>query len=123
MRSLIECVPGVFHEISGQWLLPTTVVPASAHILAGSRLPVNCMFDIHFALVDGVRVGFLFTSRFEVKNGGAYLMTYLNNKGPATEHETLVKDENLVIFHYPNKGTLAISPRVNPEIDTIFMEQ
>jgi hypothetical protein len=109
--------------MSGQWLLPITVVPAGAQITVGQRLPVSCMFDVHFALVEGARVGFLFTSRFEVKNGGSYLMTYLNNKGPATEHETLVKDENLVIFHYPNKGTLAISPLVNPEIDTIFTEQ
>ena len=81
------------------------------------------MFDIHWATLNGARVGFVLSSRFEVSNGGAYLMTFMRNKGQATECETLIKDENLVVFHYPNKGTLAVSPLVNSEIDVIFTEQ
>lgn len=123
MKIVIDSVPGVFQETAGYWFLPISVLPSGTDVMVGPRLPITCMFDINFALVDGVRVGFIFASRFEVKNGGAYLLTYLRNKGQATEHETLVKDEHLVVFHYPNKGSLAISPLVNQEIDTIFTEQ
>jgi hypothetical protein len=123
MKTLITCTPGAFHELSGSWFLPTEEIQASTEITIGPKLPVTCMFEINFALVNGERVGFIFTSRFEVENGGTYLMTYLRNKGQATEHETLVKDETLVVYHYPNKGTLAISPVVNQKIATIFDEQ
>ena len=123
MKALTELTAGIFHEISGQYVLPTENIPDNSVIEVGPKLPLTCMFTIHFALVAGVRVGFIFTSQFEVQNAGAYLMTYLRNKGPATEHETLIKDESLVIYHYPNKGTLAISPKVNSEIQSIFEEQ
>lgn len=123
MEALADLTAGIFHEISGQYLLPTQDIPVGSKVEVGARLPIGCMFTICFALVGGQRVGFLFASQFEVENTGAYLMTYLRNKGPATEHETLIKDESLVVYHYPNKGTLAISPKVNSEIQSIFEEQ
>jgi len=123
MKSLIDLCVGVFHEISGHYLILVHELKAQTEITIGPRLPVTCMFDINYAMVDGQRAGFLFTSRFETVNGGSYLMTYLHNKGAATESETLIKDEHLVVFHYPNKGTLAISPLVNPELDIVFQEQ
>lgn len=123
MKVLTDCTPGTFYEVFGQWLLPTTNIEAGSVLTLGQSLPITCMFDINWAMLNGSRVGFVLSSKFEVVNGGAYLMTFLKNKGPATEVETLIKDENLVVFHYPNKGTLAISPLVNPEIDVIFTEQ
>lgn len=123
MKLLTDCLPGTFYEVSGQWLLPTTGLSAGSTLVVGPRLPVTCMFDIHWAMLSGGRVGFVLSSRFEIVNGGSYLITYLKNKGPATDCETLVKDENLVVFNYPNKGTLAVSPLVNPEIDVILTEQ
>lgn len=123
MKPLLDASPGLFYEVDGAFLLPTQLIPAGSDLRVGPALPVTCMFDINFMLVDGHRVGFLFKTRFEVENGGSYLMTYLRNKGVATVSETLVKDENLVVFHYPNKGTLAISPLVNQEIETILQEQ
>ena len=123
MKTLLDARPGCFLEVDGAYLLPTQVIPAGTDMQVGAALPVSCMFDINFMLVNGQRVGFLFKTRFEVDNGGSYLMTYLRNKGAATEHETLIKDENLVVFHYPNKGTLAICPLVNSESETILQEQ
>lgn len=123
MKTLLDAVPGRFLEVEGAFLLPTQIIPAGSDMHVGPALPVTCMFDINFMLVDGQRVGFLLKTRFEVENGGSYLMTYLRNKGQATTSETLVKDEHLVVFHYPNKGTLAISPLVNQEIETILQEQ
>jgi hypothetical protein len=123
MKILIDVRPGAFIEVDGAFLLPTQNLAAGTDLQVGPALPVSCMFDINFMLVGSQRVGFLFKTRFEVENGGSYLMTYLRNKGPATAYETLVKDENLVVFHYANKGSLAISPLVNPELATVFEEQ
>jgi hypothetical protein len=116
-------VPGIFYELSGAYFLPIVELRAGTQIQVGQRLPASCMFDISFAVVNGQRVGFLFQSSFTVENGGAYLMTSLQNKGPADAYETIIKDENLVVYHFPNKGTLAIAPKVNPEIETILQEQ
>ena len=123
MRTILDSHPGRFIEVDGAYLLVTQVIPAGSELHVGTALPVTCMFDINFMMLNNHRVGFLFKTRFEVENGGAYLITYLRNKGPATESETLVKDESLVVYHYPNKGTLAISPLVNSEIETILQEQ
>lgn len=123
MRLVLDANPGRFIEVDGAFLLTTQKVLAGAELHVGQPLHVSCMFDINFMMMNNQRIGFLFKTRFEVDNGGAYLMTYLRNKGQATESETLIKDENLVVFHYPNKGTLAISPLVNSEIETILQEQ
>lgn len=123
MKTLTELVPGIFHELGGLYLLSTESIQEGRTLTKGQQLSLTCMFDIYFALLDGQRVGMFFAPHFEVENGGAYLLTYLRNKGVATEHETLIKDENLVVYHYPNKGTLAVSPKVNQEIDHIFQEQ
>ncbi len=123
MKTLTDCSPGIFYEVSGTYLLPTVEIKAGTIVEVGQRLPTNCMFDISFALIKGQRVGFLFQSRFTVENGGAYLITYLHNKGQADDYEVCVKDEALVVYHFANKGTLAIAPKVNSEIETILQEQ
>jgi hypothetical protein len=123
MRTVLDCKPGEFYEVGASYLLPIEELKAGQDIEVGQRLSLSCMFDINFAMVGEQRVGYWFTSRFEVRNGGAYLLTFLRNKGPAVDGETLVKDENLVVYHFANKGTLAISPIVNAEIETIFQEQ
>jgi hypothetical protein len=123
MKTLIPLVPGTFYEISGHYILPTKVIDEDQVLTLGNKLSLSCMFAIHFVLIDGDRVGFAFSSQLTTHNGGSYLMTYLRNKGPVTEHETLIKDDDLVVYNYPNKGTLAISPRVNSELITVFEEQ
>jgi hypothetical protein len=35
----------------------------------------------------------------------------------------LIKDETLVVYNFPNRGALAITPLVNSEIETILTEQ
>lgn len=123
MKTLIPLLPGTFYEISGQYVLPTKAIAEDQVLTLGNKLSLSCMFTIHFVLLDGERVGFAFSSQFTTHNGGSYLMTYLRNKGQATEHETIIKDDDLVVYHYPNKGTLAISPLVNSELITVFEEQ
>lgn len=119
----LDCSPGVFYEVGNGFFLPTKSVPQGTELSVDQRLPVSCMFDVHIATMKEERCGFFFTTRFSVTNGGGYLLTALKGKEEATEVETLVRDDNLVLYHYPNKGTLAISPKVNDDIETIFTEQ
>jgi len=123
MKTVIECKPGEFYELQGLYFLPLIELPSGIEITRGPQLPLSCMFEISFAMCGSERCGYFFSSRFEVRNGGSYLLTHLKNKGPATQSETLIKDETLVVFNYPNRGSLAISPLVNQEIDHIFTEQ
>lgn len=119
-----ECRPGVFIECAEGHVLPTVVVPENTLLIIGERLPLNCMFDIYFVTnAEGARVGFLFNSKFQVINGGSYLLTKLASKSKAEVAEVLIREEDLVVYNYPNKGTLAISPLVNSEIETILAEQ
>lgn len=119
----MDMEPGTFYDLSGGFFLPTKSLPFKTSLTADQRLPAQSMFDIYLAHLNGERVGFYFTCRFQVTNGGGYLITALQNKGPATEVETLIKTVDLVVYNYPNRGTLAITPLVNQEIETIFEEQ
>jgi hypothetical protein len=123
MRTVIDCKPGEFYELAGLYFLPLQDLAAGTALVLGPRLPLSCMFEIHFAMIGSERVGYFLQSRFEVVNGGGYLQTYLKGKGPAKETEVLIKDETLVVYNFPNRGALAITPLVNSEIETILTEQ
>lgn len=123
MKTVIDCKPGEFYELPGFYFLPLLDIGSGTDLTVGPRLPLSCMFEIHFAMIGSERVGYFFQSRFEVRNGGSYLQTYMRNKGLATVTEPLIKDETLVVYNFPNRGALAISPLVNEEINTIFLEQ
>lgn len=123
MKTILDCKPGEFYEIDGLYFLPLNEVPSGTEITLGPRLPVSCMFEISFAMRGTDRCGYIFQSRFEVRNAGAYLLTHLKGKGPALDSETLIKDDTLVVYNYHNRGALAISPVVNEEIENIFTEQ
>jgi hypothetical protein len=43
--------------------------------------------------------------------------------GAADRVEILLNTEELVVFHYPGKGTMIISPHVGTELTQIFTEQ
>lgn len=124
MKLEIAVSPGTFYQLDNGHFLPTDKLAQGTEIVMGKKLPLSSMFDIFIAqTADGVRAGFYFSTRFSVKNGGGYLITYLTNKNEATEVETLIRTDDLVVYNYPNRGTLAVSPKVNQEIETIFMEQ
>lgn len=123
IRTIIDCKPGEFYELAGLYFLPTREIAAGQDLLEDQKLAYSGMFEVWFVQHGGVRCGYVFKSHFETHNKGAYLLTRLRNKGPATEVEVLAKNDDLVLYHYPNIGTLAISPLVNSEIETIFVEQ
>lgn len=124
MKLELAVEPGTFYQLENGFFLPTEKHAMGTEIEAAKKLPVSGMFDIYIAQTsDGIRAGFYFVTRFSVRNGGGYLMTFLTNKSEATEVDTVIRNEDLVVFNYPNKGTLAISPKVNQQIETIFLEQ
>lgn len=123
MKTILPMSAHLFYELGAGHMLPTVDIAEQSEIVLEKRLPLTCMFEVYIAHSNNNRVGFFFKTIHEVENKGGYLLTYIRNKRPATEVDTLVKSEDLVIYNYPNKGTLAICPKVSSDIETIFLEQ
>jgi hypothetical protein len=123
MIAVLDMEPGSFYDMPSGFVLPTKTISKGSQLEIGQALTVSCMFSIALVNLDGERVGFYFTTQFGVVNGGAYLITSLKNKGKATTVDVLIRTDELVLYNYPNRGTLAISPLISDEILTIFEEQ
>ncbi len=119
----LDADAGTFYAVATGFLLPIKNVKHASMLSVGPKLSVSCMFDIYLVHYGDERVGFFFTTRFKTQNMGGYLLTSLIGKGEATTVEILIKTDELVVYHYPNRGSLAVSPKVNDEIITIFQEQ
>jgi hypothetical protein len=116
--------PHLFYELDGGHALLRTALPARAQITVGELIPLSCMFDAYWLLVRGERVGYLFTTSFQVKNSGGFICAFMEAKrGAADRVEVLLKTDDCVIYNFPNKGTLVISPAIAEEVTTIFDEQ
>ena len=122
MRIPIDLQACIFATVDSGYLLPTVNIKAGTKLQLQS-LPISCMFNVSLILIDTVKCGFHFTSRFTTDNHGACLVTYLQNKPLAESMEVLLKSPELVIYHAPNRGTLAISPSVSELVQSIFEDQ
>lgn len=128
LRLAIE--PRLFVSMQEGWALFLTKMPQRTTIGRGAKLPISCLFDIYPIHVveptqsKGTKVGYYFCSQFQVENKGAFLVTYLNKgRGKATEVETLVRTDDLIIYNVPNKGTIAVTPDTSPALQVIIAEQ
>lgn len=119
----LDADPGTFYELGNGFFLPLCHMKFLTSVKIEDPLPVRCMFDISLVTYEGERVGFYLTTRFTVKNAGGYLLTYLQSKGEATEVEVLIRTDDLIVYNYPNRGSLAVTPLVSDKITTIFEEQ
>lgn len=120
----LDVEPGLFYEIDNAYVMYLEEFKAPFKATVGDKIPVTCMFDLHWLMRDDVKVGFWFESQFQVMNGGGYLCTFLHaKKAKADTVEVLVKTDALVLYNFPNRGTLVISPKVSPELLTIYDEQ
>jgi hypothetical protein len=119
----IDADPGYFYELEGGHALfkdKTTRGP----LVKGPQIPLNCMFEAYWLIRKDEKVGYYFVSQFHTANHGGYLVTWMNNgAGKASSVEVMSKTDQLVVFNYPNRGTLVISPKINEEVQTIFSEQ
>lgn len=123
IRVRIPCRPGVFVETERGFIFATTDIVAGSPLEQGAQIPLAGMLEMFELLLNGVRVGYILRSSFTVVNGGGYLLTYLRGKGLADAHEVLLKLDNLVIYNFPNRGTLAVSPEVGTSIAQILESQ
>jgi hypothetical protein len=82
------------------------------------------MFELNWLTLDERRIGLLFRSAFQVTNGGGYLVAFMNQaRGRATQVDVLLKTDDLVIYNFPNRGTMAVLTQIGPEVQTVFEEQ
>lgn len=116
---------GLFYPLGDGFFLPTKDLKAKTVIEPEIKLAACGMFHTIHTMKDenGDRVGYHFTTRFPFINRGGYLVTYLKQKEQATQCDVLIKNEFLILYDYQNRGTLAVSPTVSPELITIFEEQ
>jgi hypothetical protein len=114
----------LFYSTDHGFALYTQEMKQGTTLKIGDRIPVACMFEVHWLLRDGEKVGYLFNSQFQVTNKGGYIMTYMNSgAGKASAVEVLVKTDTLVIYSFPNHGALVISPHIGQDIISILEEQ
>lgn len=120
----INMDPHLFYELDGGHAIFRHPITQRVVLTVGDRIPLSCMFEGYWMLVHGERVGYIFSSQFQTMNSGGYIVAYMEAKrGLATSSETLLKTDDLVIFNFPNKGTLIVSPKIGDETITIFEEQ
>jgi len=123
MYLAIDATAGTFYSLDHGYAVFTSI-QKRGELTRGPEIPLKCMFQ-GFELLSGQRkVGYFFESTFKSKNHGGYIVAQLTNKGPAESVEVLLKIKDLLVcYHYPNRGTLIISPTISPEVDVIFSEQ
>jgi hypothetical protein len=121
--------PHVFYELGGGHVLLTAKVPDRHVVLVREQIPLDCMFELRrIQATDGVdsvvNIGYYFSSQFKVINNGGHIVTFLETKrGTAEKSEILIKSEDLVVIHFPNRGTMVISPALDDHTRLIFEEQ
>ena len=121
ITSLIDLAPGYFAKVGSFYLLPTVPLKNKT-VVQMSTLPGSCMFQMYQGLVDGALVGYVFSSAFQVINGGGYLLTKMGNLKP-TDHTVLLRTPDLVIYSYSNVGALAVSLKVSSSVAQILETQ
>jgi len=121
--------PHVFHELGAGHVLLVAPIPAKHVIVLRDQIPLACMFELRrIVATDGVNstvnIGYYFSSQFKTVNNGGHLVTFMETKRGQAEHsDIMIKTEDLVIIHYPNRGTIAISPTIDEHTRLIFDEQ
>ena len=115
----------LFFALGGgtSWLLLSKALEKDGVVRIDKQLPVRSMFTVYTLRHGDAAVGFLLTSTFEVQNKGGYLITFFKGKSQPTEYDTLIKDDLLVLYDFPNRGSLAVSPAVSDDVKVIFEEQ
>lgn len=119
----IDYDPCLFYTHDRGVVYPVVPVAAKEELFVGKNIPLTGMLDMFELLRDKTRIGFIFRSSFSLVNHGGALLVFLQNRGLATEHEVVTKIDDLIIYNYPNKGTLAVSPRASSSLKKILEAQ
>ena len=120
----IDSEPDLFHATDVGFALYLKEMKQGTTIRVGDKIPLACMFSAHWLTLNNEKIGYLFTSNFQVTNKGGYLLTHMNaSAGKAQAVEVLVKTDTLVIYNFPGKGALIVSPKVGEDVSHIFAAQ
>lgn len=119
----LESDPYIFVESEKGYLYPLIKLYPSMDLEVGKQLSLAGMFELFELVCDKVKVGYIFRSSFTTENKGGALVTYLKNKGLAEDYETLLRIDTLVIYNFPNHGTLAVSPKVSDVVQKVLDNQ
>jgi hypothetical protein len=123
MISLLENKAGIFYPLDQGHILTFDDLPPGEFSL-GAEYNLNSMFTLSELLRNDQHLGFYFYSGFTVINRGGFIVTYLKSKkAMAQSYRLALRQPKLIVFDFPNVGSLAISTKVSPRLDTIFTEQ
>lgn len=117
---------GIFYRLSSShYFLPSCDVPANADLVKGDQLPLSGMCTIWFALnKNGEKVGFIITSSFPMLDKGGVLIACLNKgRGRASSVEVHLKTKEILVYHFPNRGTMIVNPQIGDSMRVILEEQ
>lgn len=125
MKTYIPISLGLFYDLSEGIFLATTPIPEFSELVVAELIPAaDCMFTINWVELNGIKCGYLFNSKFEIINNGGFITTFLQSgKGKASEVDVLARSDYLILYHFPNRGSMAISPIINKTIEDIFQSQ
>lgn len=119
----INCEPDLFYEVDSGVVYPLVPIPKGARLELGRPIPVTGMLDLTELMLGTKRAAYFFRSSFTMEARGGYLVTYLKNKGEAVAHEVVLRLDNLIIYNFPNRGTMAVSPKVTEAMAKILESQ
>jgi|SRR5882672_1086670 len=120
----LDSDPHFFYSTEAGFALYLKKLKQGTVLQVGARIPVLCLFKAHWLILDGEKVGYVFDSEFQVSNKGGYIMAFLEKGvGKAATVEVLVKTDTLVIYNFPNRGTLVVSPHIGADVLNILNEQ
>jgi len=114
-----------FYTIGPYYIIGFQPIPGKRRVEL-IPMDVNCMFNIYKMERKGKFLGLAFRTASTVINAGAYLMARMNNRGrkPDLSGSTvLMRTPDIVIYNYPNLGTLAVSPVMNSQMTALLEEQ
>jgi hypothetical protein len=123
MKMLIDVRAGEFYALDkGHAIFNHDRGPSEYSL--GSKFELNAMFDMWSLCSGDEQVGYYFVSGFKTENKGGYVLTYMESKrGRATSHRLVIRLPELMVYDFPSCGTIAISTKVSPKVESIFMEQ
>lgn len=123
MKLLIPAEAGIFCPLETGHLLASKDI-AGGEFVIGEEINLSTMFKLYTVSHKGEAVGYYLYSGFKVMNKGGVLVTYLETKkGMATTGTCVFRSPALTVYDIPACGSIAISPKVNDRIVSIFNEQ
>lgn len=112
-----------FYDIDSYYLYMFQPLPENRRLTL-EPLDINCMFSIYKLTRKGEFLGLGFRSATHVIHTGAYIIAYMQKRRQsADESVVLMRTKDIVIYNYPNVGTLAVSPKINSQLTVLLEEQ